>query len=653
MKPNQTLKRMKRSFLLLFIFLLLQIIPAQAAVTVVKTDVSSASDGCVLLGIEGKYVVQAQAALARINEIRLEACEEGVKNPNTGRAMRREDYVPLKWSFDMEYIARIRAAESAVTMNHTRASGKNCFAIHSPNQIGSRAEVLAWNHGETMTDAINQWYGEKKYYTGNNSSEETGHYAAMIDPSYNYVGLGTFCSESSFYYNCTAGQFSSLTGLSERVMNNPGHCIQTIEVADSYLEHKLAVSGFLSGTAGESGSLKVTTSAVVRNYWGNTIKTTGLYLLGPVSWTTTNAGIASVSGSGLGASVRAVHCGSTQITARDLISGSTGTVTFSVGHKETKDAAVAPTCVRTGLTEGSHCPVCGTVLKEQKTVNTIPHSWNKGTVTTEPTALEYGILTQECTHCHLIKDILLGKLKPTFKVNANPLILKKGQLTKKLLVYGLAKGDYITSWAVADPKIAAVNQKGWVKGLKKGNTIVAAALASGRRVYIKVKVQNGAVATTAIKGIPKKAVLIKGKKLRLTPVLLPVTSVENITFTSSNKKVAAVTSKGVIQALRAGKARITVRAGKKKVQITVTVPKTATKKITGVPAAAKLVKGKKYRLKPVLVPKNSDDTIKFRSSNSSVVSVDNKGYMRARKRGKAFIYVTAGKITVRCLVTVN
>ena len=46
-----------------------------------------------------------------------------------------------------------------------------------------------------------------------------------------------------------------------------------------------------------------------------------------------------------------------------------------------------------------------------------------------------------------------------------------------------------------------------------------------------------------------------------------------LTFTSSNKKVAAVTSKGKITAKKPGKAKITVKSGKKKVVITVTVKK--------------------------------------------------------------------------------
>ncbi len=41
---------------------------------------------------------------------------------------------------------------------------------------------------------------------------------------------------------------------------------------------------------------------------------------------------------------------------------------YALGHSTVKDAAVAATCVSTGLTEGSHCSRCQTVIVAQKTV---------------------------------------------------------------------------------------------------------------------------------------------------------------------------------------------------------------------------------------------------------------------------------------------
>ncbi len=50
-----------------------------------------------------------------------------------------------------------------------------------------------------------------------------------------------------------------------------------------------------------------------------------------------------------------------------------------LGHTETADAAVEPTCTETGLTEGSHCEVCGEVLVKQETVEALGHDWEDAT----------------------------------------------------------------------------------------------------------------------------------------------------------------------------------------------------------------------------------------------------------------------------------
>ena len=49
----------------------------------------------------------------------------------------------------------------------------------------------------------------------------------------------------------------------------------------------------------------------------------------------------------------------------------------ALGHTEVEDEAVAPTCTKTGLTEGSHCSVCNTVLVEQKTVDKLDHDYSE------------------------------------------------------------------------------------------------------------------------------------------------------------------------------------------------------------------------------------------------------------------------------------
>ena len=71
----------------------------------------------------------------------------------------------------------------------------------------------------------------------------------------------------------------------------------------------------------------------------------------------------------------------------------------ATGHKVVKDAAVAATCETAGKTEGSHCSVCGTILKAQTTTAALGHSWDSGKVTKAATCTAAGTKTYTCTHC--------------------------------------------------------------------------------------------------------------------------------------------------------------------------------------------------------------------------------------------------------------
>ena len=69
----------------------------------------------------------------------------------------------------------------------------------------------------------------------------------------------------------------------------------------------------------------------------------------------------------------------------------------TAGHRAFLDDALAPTCTKSGLTQGSHCSVCGTVLTKQQTVPALGHDYVS--MKTEPTCTEKGYTTHLCTQC--------------------------------------------------------------------------------------------------------------------------------------------------------------------------------------------------------------------------------------------------------------
>ena len=160
--------------------------------------------------VHGSYYVNIQEALDRINEIRYEACSEGIENPSKpGKALTLSDYHPLVWSADLEQTARQRAAEAYVTLDHTRPNGLSCFTIDGSVKSGS--EVLAWNYSKSMVPGLNQFYEEKSNWV-NKTGGVTGHYTSMINPNFYSVGLGLFYSTEgpySSYPSSLCGRFST------------------------------------------------------------------------------------------------------------------------------------------------------------------------------------------------------------------------------------------------------------------------------------------------------------------------------------------------------------------------------------------------------------------------------------------------------------
>ena len=141
-------------------------------------------------------------------------------------------------------------------------------------------------------------------------------------------------------------------------------------------------------------------------------------------------------------------------------------------------------------------------------------------------------------------------------------------------VTGLANGDSVQSYKSSNTKIFTVTKNGVLKaGKKSGKATLTITLASGLQKKVTVKVQKKTVTTSKITSLQKKVTLKKGAKLALKPSRTPITSTQKFTYSSSNKKIATVNKKGVITGKKAGKTKITVKSGKKKYTVTVTVTK--------------------------------------------------------------------------------
>ena len=364
------------------------------------TDVTTAKTDRMFLGIKGSYITDMQNALNRINAIRKEACDEGIKDPrNESRNLTSSDYVPIKWSSDLEYIARIRAAEASVYRQHIRLNGYDCFAISSPNGIVSYGEVLAWNNTKKFLQGVEQWYREKAAWVGNTNGV-TGHYTQMIDPDNIYVGLATFVNANAQYSTTTAGEFTSQKnldyslGTSQTVLDESAgpaidNCIQTVEVKNAKI---VASMTELTGPLAAKNSIQA--EFTLTGYGWK------MEPLDEVSWTSSDTKTATVDGTG---NITGIHEGTADITAN--YGNFTATKNVQVtGHPnvELKNAKEA-TCSEEGYTGDQICKDCGVIVENGKTISKKTHSWDSGKITIQATCTETGEKTYTCQACRATK----------------------------------------------------------------------------------------------------------------------------------------------------------------------------------------------------------------------------------------------------------
>ncbi len=73
---------------------------------------------------------------------------------------------------------------------------------------------------------------------------------------------------------------------------------------------------------------------------------------------------------------------------------------------ESKDA----TCLTSGLTEGSHCSVCNTVIVPQQVIQPKGHQWDEGEIITQPTCTKTGEKIYHCKNCEHTKSETISAL---------------------------------------------------------------------------------------------------------------------------------------------------------------------------------------------------------------------------------------------------
>ena len=198
--------------------------------------------------------------------------------------------------------------------------------------------------------------------------------------------------------------------------------------------------------------------------------------------------------------------------------------------------------------------------------------------------------------------------------------------------------DATVTFKSGNTKVATVSSKGVVKGVKAGTAVITAKVGNATATC-KVTVK-----ASTIKFAKASVTIYKGKTATVKATATPSATVK---YTSSNTKVATVSSKGVVKGVKAGTVTITAKAGTLKTTCKVVIKNPA---FSLVKSSATIKKGKTTTIRSKAAPAGK---VTYTSSNKKVAAVNSKGVVKGIKKGKATITVKCNGITKKFVVTVK
>lgn len=519
---------------------------------------------------------EARSILDMINEMRTNRSDAWYWNIDDTTKTTCNNLGELAYDYDLERLAMQRAAEIALSYDHTRPNGDRCFSIYKEKGItySHAGENIA--AGYNSAEAVHMgWREDNDSYAGQ------GHRRNMLSSKYNCVGIG-HVYYNGFHYWVEEFAYRSSVNTTKTTANDSKQTA-TVFVAKSNIK-KLTVSfdeDLSTLRIGETVTPDITAIIDVVYHWGGkgivadlpTISvedsSIATYSNGTISGIAEGTTKLTASLYGLTAanaptvSVHSCdnHWDNGKITTKPTcIKTGEKTFTCTICHNAKTEPVHTtdnhlnteirnqkePTCKEEGYTGDTYCVDCKTIISSgQSIAKTENHKWDDGKITTEPTCTKDGEKTFTCSIC--------GGTKTT-KINAT----------------GHSYGEYVIVKAPTNSekglksKTCSTCGKVYSVTIPKVNSVTAPKKDSSE-TNTEQNIQTSQQTTKKIKLNRRKLTLKKGKTFKLKVTLTPKNSQDKIIYKTSNKKVAKVSKSGKIKAVKKGKANITVISGKKKI----------------------------------------------------------------------------------------
>lgn len=255
---------------------------------------------------------------------------------------------------------------------------------------------------------------------------------------------------------------------------------------------------------------------------------------------------------------------------------------------------------------------------------------------------------------------IIDSNKPTsIRLSRTSLSLGVGEeetLTATLLPSGSTQS---VKWQSSNSKIARIDQDGTVTGVKAGRCQVRAVSTSNAKlkkaITVTVKKQTAA-APSLITITPDTKKMVVGGTLQLEAGVTPSAASDAVKWSSSNTSVATVSSTGLVKAKKAGRVKIAATSKvKPTVKTTRTIEVSEPNAVQGVEIDCDdlfLGTGDSYTLTATITPTTAQSSVSWKSSKTSVATVDQSGKLKAKAEGTATITATAGGKSASIKVTV-
>jgi uncharacterized protein YjdB len=389
-----------------------------------------------------------------------------------------------------------------------------------------------------------------------------------------------------------------------------------------------------------------------------------------VSWSSSNTGVATVNGG----QVTAVKAGTTTITVTTSDGGKTATCSVTVEAKKVPATGVTIDKETVELVEGEIVTLVATVAPENSTEKAVEWSTSDAKVATveggKVTAVAQGtatitVKTKDGGKTATCKVTVSAKAVPVEGISFTKENVSVTEGETVLLYVSFTPNNASNkkvTWSSSDKSIATVDTKGNVTGVKTGTaTITVKTVDGGKTATCKVTVSTKVIPVEGIAFTKDNVSVVEGETALLYVSFTPNdASNKKVTWTSSNKSVATVDTKGNVTGVKAGTATITVKTndgGKTATcKVTVTAKSVAVSKVTLNKTTLTLETGSEAVLVATVAPSNATNKkVTWSSSNKGVVTVDQNGKLKAIKAGTATITVTTddGGKKATCAVTVN